>query len=162
MLELSSLALSAIELHASPAACDRVVETAVSAGALQAARVGRVAPDEVLVVAAAGKGAATRHAVQEMARTFDPGAFALETTDGWTGWRLDGPAARDAFAYLSELELPELDGFAQGDAVHVSVKVFTTADDQIDVLVPAFWGPYLRERILAACAAFDLQEVGAS
>ena len=106
----------------------------------------RVAPDEVLLLAKAGTAAKVVEAATGKARSHDADAVVLDATDGWVIWTLVGPQAREAFARLSALELPD-EGFTQGDVAHVPVKV-VALPDRVHLLVPAMWGPYLRGRIV--------------
>lgn len=138
MLELHRTSVSAVGCFASAEAAGATMRTA---GAYAC----RVAPDEVLLLAKAGTGAKVVEAATGKARRRDPDAVVLDVTDGWAVWTLAGSDAREAFARLSALELPD-EGFTQGDVAHVPVKV-VALPDRIHLLVPAMWGPYLRERI---------------
>ena len=62
----------------------------------------------------------------------------MDVSDGWAAFELAGDDVAEAFARLSELELPE-DGFVQGDVARIRVKVFSTPD-RITILVPAMLG----------------------
>ena len=75
------------------------------------------------------------------------------TGDGWAALSLTGDGARRAFARLSDVELPE-SGYTQGDVAHVPGRVLVE-EERIQLLVPAMWGPYLRERLLALGARED-------
>jgi sarcosine oxidase gamma subunit len=104
----------------------------------------RVAPDEAMAIDESAS------ALQEHLRVVDADAVVIDTTDGWTAFTITGEGAREAFARLSEMELPP-DGFAQGDCARVPVKVLTEGD-HLTVLVPAMWGAYLGERLAEAVA----------
>ncbi len=65
--------------------------------------------------------------------------------DGRCG-RWPATARREAFAFLSELQLPD-EGYVHGDVAHVPVRVIARRD-RLQLFVPAMWGAYLRERIL--------------
>ena len=71
-------------------------------------------------------------------------------TDGWAGFELVGDDAHEAFARLSELELPE-DGFVQGDVARIGAKV-VAAPGRVTILVPAMLGAFVEERIRTDCA----------
>lgn len=121
-------------VFASPESCDRAM-TALNAY--------RIAPDEAMVLGdASGLHATVREA--------DPDALVLDVTDGWDVLELDGAGAREAFARISELELPER-GFIQGEAARVGVLVLAEGD-RLRLLVPAMWTEHVRERILADAA----------
>jgi sarcosine oxidase gamma subunit len=139
VLELHRTSVSAVGCFASAEAAGATMRTA---GAYAC----RVAPDEVLLLARAGTAAKAVEAVADEARRRDPDAVVLDVTDGWAVWTLAGSDAREAFARLSALELPD-EGFTQGDVAHVPVKVVALGD-RVHLLVPAMWGAYLRERIL--------------
>ncbi|GIV00641.1 MAG: hypothetical protein KatS3mg014_2256 [Actinomycetota bacterium] len=90
----------------------------------------------------------------EPLRALDGDALVLEVTDGWTAFTLAGPDAREAFARLSALELPE-EGFLQGDVARVPAKVLAEPE-RLHLLVPSSWAEHVRERILAL--ALDVRE----
>ena len=138
MLELRPTRFSAVGCFASPEGAEAAMRTPRAFAC-------RVAPDEVLLLARAGTAAKVLETVSSQARPVDPDAVVMDVTDGWTAWTLAGPDAREAFARLSALVLPE-EGFTQGDVAHVPVKV-VALPDRVHLLVPAMWGAYLRERI---------------
>jgi len=118
-------------VHANEDACDL---------AMRAPGAGRVAPDEVIV-----RGPIAED-LRSAVRTVDPDALIREATEGWAEVAVDGNDARDAFARVSELRLPDGPGYVQGDVARVAARVFVD-DDGIRVLVPAYWGSHLRRRI---------------
>ena len=136
MLELAREAVSVLGVFAEPAALD----------ALDAHR---IAPDEAMVVG--DPGAAPDVSVD------DPQAVVLDATDGWTTYTLTGDGAREAFARLSALRLPD-EGFVQGDVVRVPTRVIVDGE-RLRILVPAMWGEHVRARILARCANLGVREV---
>ena len=103
---------------ASAEACDRV-------GDLPGAC--RVSPGEVALV------------------RLDPDAVVLDVSDGWGAHSLDGPGSREAFARLSELELP-IAGSLVGEVAGVGVRILVDRD-RIDLLVPSMVSAHLRGRI---------------
>ena len=140
MVELVATRASIVGCFAEPEALDALERT-------DGAHACRVAPDEVMLVGEAGAAEELVRLVAENVTASDADAAVLDTTDGWSIWSLVGDGARDAFAKLSELELcPE--GFAQGDVAHVPTRVIAEAE-RLHLLVPAMWGAYMRERILA-------------
>ncbi len=136
MLELTATRVSVVGAFASPEALDALSP----AGAYRC----RIAPDEAMFVADVDASALVRDASAVTAG--DPDAVVLDMTDGWSVWTLAGDGAREAFAFLSELELPD-EGYVQGDVAHVPVRVIARPD-RLELFVPAMWGAYLRERIL--------------
>jgi hypothetical protein len=118
-------------VHADEEACDL---------AMRAPGAGRVAPDEVIV-----RGAIAED-IRRAVRTVDPDALIREATEGWAEIVMDGLDARDVFARLSELRLPDGPGYVQGDVARVAARVFVE-EDEIRVLVPAYWEAHLRRRV---------------
>jgi sarcosine oxidase gamma subunit len=126
------------------------VVTAVVASAEACARVSAlpgacpVSPVEVAIVGDASI-TALRHAVQRL----DPDAVVCDVSDGWVAHTLGGPGSREAFARLSELELPA-SGFVQGAVARIGVRVLVDGD-RVDLLVPSMLAAHLRERIEDEC-----------
>ena len=118
-------------VHADEEACDL---------AMRAPGAGRVAPDEIIV-----RGAIAED-IRRAVRTVDPDALIREATEGWAEIVMDGGDARDVFARLSELRLPDGPGYLQGDVARVAARVFVE-EDEIRVLVPAYWEAHLRRRV---------------
>lgn len=118
-------------VHAGEEACDL---------AMRAPGAGRVASDEVIV-----RGPVAED-IRRAVLTVDPDALIREATEGWAEIVIDGGDARDVFARLSELRLPDGPGYVQGDVARVAARVFVEGD-VIRVLVPAYWESHLRRRI---------------
>jgi len=116
---------------ASAEACDRVSELP---GAC------RVSPGEVELVGDVSE-AAVRAAVVRL----DPDAVVLNVSDGWIVFTLEGPGSREAFARVSELELPD-SGSLVGEVARVGVRILVDSD-RIDLLVPSMVAAHVRERI---------------
>jgi len=125
-----------IAVLASVAGCDRVAELP---GAC------RVSLTEVMIV-----GDASVEVLERAVRDDDPDAVVLGVSGGWVLIRLEGPAARDAFARLSELELPN-EGFLQGEVARIGARVLVRTDG-IDLLVPSMLEAHVRERVRIDCA----------
>jgi hypothetical protein len=116
----------------------------------------RIASDEISFVCHADAAADVLDAIAPQIARGDDDGFALDLSDGWTGFTLSGDVAR-AFSYLSELELPDPGAFVQGDVLRVPVRVLT-GENQIDLLVPSPWGTYLHDEMLDALRALNVQE----
>jgi hypothetical protein len=139
VLELRTPAVTVITVLASSTALDGL------------ARGNRIAPDEAMLVGDPGTADALTAVIADAVIGADPDALIVNTTDGWAVLEMAGSGAREAFSRLSHLELP-VDGAIQGDVAHVPVRVVANADT-IRLFVPAMWGYYVRERILAVGAA---------
>jgi sarcosine oxidase gamma subunit len=146
--ELRAAPRSVVLCQAEPSALDALVAPGHSAVAC------RTAPDEVLFVAPHDVGPDVAREAHDRLAALDPDALVLEVGDGWAAWSLSGPDARAAFAYLSALALPE-DGFVQGEVAHVAAKVLAR-DDELLLLVPAYWRDHLRERIVQDARATEV------
>jgi hypothetical protein len=110
--------------------------------AMRAPGAGRVATDEVVV-----RGPIAED-LRVAIRTVDPHALIRESTEGWAEIVLDGSDARDVFARLSELRLPDPGGYVQGDVARVAARVFVEGA-ALHLLVPASWGAYLERQVEA-------------
>jgi glycine cleavage system aminomethyltransferase T len=108
--------------------------------AMRAPGAGRVAPDEVMV-----RGPIAED-LRSAIHTVDHDALIRETTEGWVEIAVHGGDARDVFAVLSELPLPDGPGFVQGDVARIAARVFVQ-EDGIRLLVPAYWESHLRRRL---------------
>jgi hypothetical protein len=150
VVELRALDLAVVNVLSTREGCDAVLARESTAIAC------RVAPDEVLLIGGGGEGDAAR-ATADASLALDPQALVVDVTDGWTAWELRGPDAREAFSRLSELELPGV-GSVQGEVARLPVKV-VVEPEAITLLVPAMWGEFLRERIVADCRAVGVTEV---
>lgn len=118
-------------VHANEDACDL---------AMRAPGAGRVAADEVFVRSPIAED--LRAAVQ----TVDPDGLIRESTEGWERVVLEGGDARNVFARLSDLRLPDGRGYVQGDVARVAARVFVE-DGALHLFVRAQWGAYLRRQV---------------
>ena len=134
MAELRAVTPTVVAVLASASACDNV---AVPAGATLC----RVAPRELLAIGALAA---------SVVNVDEPGAIVEDVTDGWAAFELVGDDAAEAFARLSELELPD-DGFVQGEVARIGAKILV-APGRLTILVPARLGVFLEERIRIDCA----------
>ena len=124
-----------VTVLASEVGCDRVTDLP---GAC------RVSPTEVMIV-----GDASVEVLERAVRGDDPDAVALDVSDGWALVPLEGPGAHEAFARLSELELPAA-GFVQGEVARIGARVLVRQGG-IDLLVPAMLESHVRERVRTDC-----------
>ena len=134
MAELRAVSPTVVAVLASAATCDGV---AAPAGATLC----RVAPRELLLIGDAEAGDV---------RVDEPGAIVEDVSDGWAAFELAGVDAAEAFARLSELELPA-DGFVQGEVARIGAKLIVEPG-RLTILVPAMLGAFLEERIRTDCA----------
>jgi acetylglutamate kinase len=124
---------------ASPEALDRLIAPG------HGARMLRVAPDETMAVVAPAFADDVRRELHDRITALDEDALVLDVSDGWFGLALSGPDADRALSYLSALEPPRADGFVQGDVARVAAKILREPDGLL-LLVPAYWGEYVRAR----------------
>lgn len=120
-------------VHATEDACEL---------AMRAPGAGRVASDEVMV-----RGVIAED-LRDAIRRVDRDALIRQATEGWVEVQIQGSDARDVFARMSALRLPDERGYVQGDVAHVAVRVFVD-DDVVRLLVPAYWEWHLRRRVEA-------------
>jgi hypothetical protein len=159
VLELAPLETTVVTCLADPAAVDAAV--AAWEGAAM-----RVAPDEALLIG----GTASDAERAARAASIDDDALVLETTGGWAIWALEGEAASQAFARISDLRPPggsvdarapdgptETSRSLQGEVAGVPAKVLA-AGGSIVVVVASTWREAVRERILADCADLSVRE----
>jgi sarcosine oxidase gamma subunit len=137
--ELSRTEVAVLACLAAPEAVDAL---AIPEGATPL----RTAPDELLLLCGPSEAPAALAAAADAVRALDEDALVLEVSDGWTAFTLAGPDAREAFARLSALELPE-HGSLQGDVARVPAKVLA-GTERLHLLVPSSWAEHVRERIL--------------
>ncbi len=149
MPELRAANVDVVLCQAAPATLEQLVPPGHGARPL------RTAPDEILFVSRAGVGHDVLREVTDRVAAVEPDALVLDVGDGWSAWDLSGADAAHGFSYLSALELPEGDGFVQGDVAHVAAKVWV-ARHGITILVPASWSAYLRERAVRDAGAIEV------
>lgn len=94
----------------------------------------RVAPREVLILGASPSDLTTAS-----------DALVDDVSDAWVSLVLEGAEAPEAFARLSELELPT-QGWIQGEVAHAAAKVLVEAD-RITMLVPSMLAAHVEDRI---------------
>jgi sarcosine oxidase gamma subunit len=134
--ELRTLEPAVHAVLATPEACDAVTG---------AAQVVRLSPTESMLV-----GELDVAALERAVLGVDPSALVVDVTDGWSAFLLEGKGSREAFARLSELELPA-EGAVAGEAARIGVRVIAEGD-RLTLLVPAMLADHLLERIRTDCA----------
>jgi sarcosine oxidase gamma subunit len=107
----------------------------------------RVAPGEALLVGPVDMAA--------VGAVVGGSGLVVDVSDGWVALVLEGADAPEAFARISELELPER-GWIQGEVARAASKVLVEPG-RIVVLVPAMLASHVDERI-----RIDAAEVVAS
>ncbi len=115
-------------------------EGCAAASSLDDARSYPVAPDEVVVLDAVAV-----EPITDAVHAVDPDAVVEDVSDGWERLVLKGDGAREAFARVSELVLPD-HGYVQGEVARVAVRVVVTPD-RLELLVPAMWADHLEQRL---------------
>jgi len=149
VLELASVASDVVGCYAAPAALDRLI----GAGEF----VVRVAPDELLRLGERDRLAE----LEARLLALDEHGLVLDISSGVAVWALRGDDRFEAFCRLSDLELPEPSGVAQGLVAQVPAKVVVRTDELL-VLVSSVVSHHLRERVLGACADLSPAEVAAA
>jgi acetylglutamate kinase len=119
------------------------------------ARMLRVAPDESLVVVEPAVAADVRRELDDRIAAIDADALVLDVSDGWAALALVGDDADHAFSYLSGLEVPAADGFAQGDVARVGARILREPDGLL-LLVPAYWREHIRTRAIEDAGAAEV------
>ena len=111
----------------------------------------RVAPDEVLLLAAPSDQAQLLARVEAYFAA-DPAALVIQQPDGWSIWTIEGPGIARAWARLTSIELPETrPAFLQGEVAGVPAKALVLTG-AIHIMVASSLGHHLRDRVLTACA----------
>ncbi len=118
-------------VHAAEEACDL---------AMRAPGAGRVAADEVIV-----RGPIADD-LRAAVHTIDGDAVIRECSEGWSEIVLSGPDARSTVARVSDLPLPDGEGYVQGDVARVAARVFAE-EDSLRVFVRASWASYLAREL---------------
>jgi len=103
-----------------------------------------ISPGEVAIV-----GDASITALRQAVERIDPDAVVRDVSEGWAMHTISGRGAREAFARVSELELPAT-GFVQGSVARIGVRVLVDGD-RVDLVVPSMLAAHLRGRIEDEC-----------
>ena len=150
MAEIRERQLGVIVCAADASALDRLVPAG------HGARMLRVAPDETLAVVDAAFSEDVRRELADRVAALDEDALVLDVSDGWATIAITGDDADRAFSYLSALDLPDDDGFAQGDLARVAAKVLREPGS-IVILVPAYWQEHVRARAVEGARASEVR-----
>ena len=144
MLSIERSSAAVVACHASPPALDGLAPAA-------SVHKGRVAPDELLLVAPASRlGDLLRGTTAHFALA-EPEALVLDQSDGWALFSLRGDEAAQVFAQLSTVPLPTArPAFVQGAVAGGPAKVFCVGE-AIHVLVPSTLGHHLASRLGDVC-----------
>ncbi len=148
MPEIRDRPLGVIVCAADAAALDRLVPPG------HGARVLRIARDETLAVVAPDFADDVRRELADRVAALDHDALVLDVSDGWAAIALVGDDAEGALSYLSALEAPAADGFAQGDVARVAAKILREPDGLV-LLVPAYWRDHVRTRAIEDAGALE-------
>jgi hypothetical protein len=144
VLELRPCEVAVVACHARPGALDELAP----ARALPF----RVAPDELLLLAAPDAADAVGADAARALAERDAGALVLDRSDAFAAFTLGGDGADEAFRRLSAVPLPaERPALLQGLVAHVPARVLAL-EGSLHVLVPASVDHHLRARVLEACA----------
>jgi len=112
----------------------------------------RVAPDELLLVAATPElaGVTERRATEHFAAA-EPDALVIDQSDGWCAFTLRGDEADNVFAQLSTVPLPaRRPAFLQGAVAGGSAKIMA-CDGYIELFVPSTLRHHVASRLQDVC-----------
>jgi hypothetical protein len=126
---------------------------ATPAGALR----GRIAPNEVVFVAAPGRGAELQRELESALAAHGNRALVVDHTDGWSLFSITGEGADDVFRRISMIPLPD-DGFFMGRVCDVATKAFRRGD-RVDLMSGMEASRHVRDRLQHAGHAAGLREV---
>ncbi len=116
---------------------------------------GRVAPDEILVLAPTSDSERVLAELSTELGRANGSAIVIDHSDAFHLIALSG-RAHEALARLSAVPIPS-EGFVQGPVAGVPCKVFVTSHE-ILLLAPSTYGHHVRERIMVACADLEVRE----
>ncbi len=146
MLELSRPDVAVIRCCARRAALDELARPEPC---------GRIAPDELLLLAPSGEDTRVLVELSAQLAGSDPSPIVIDHSDAFFVLGLSGSSG-EALARLSPIALPD-DGFGQGPVAGVPCKVFVTPGKLL-LLAPSTYEHHVRERIGVACADLDVRD----
>jgi hypothetical protein len=139
-----------VRCFAPPEALDAL---ATPAGALR----GRIAPNEVVFVAAPGRGDELRSALETALASHGNRALVVDHTDGWSVFTISGEGTDEVFRRVSMIPLP-VDGFFMGRVCDVATKAFRRGD-RVDLMCGMEASHHVLDRLQHAGHAVGLHRV---
>jgi hypothetical protein len=129
------------------------------AGALR----GRIAPNEVVFVAAPGRAGELQASLEAALQSHGNRALVVDHTDGWSFFSISGDGADDVFRRVSMIPLPAAGAepvFFMGRVCDVATKAFRRGD-RVDVMSGMEASRHVRDRLEHAGHAVGLHTVEA-
>jgi hypothetical protein len=126
---------------------------ATPAGALR----GRIAPNEVVFVAAPGRAEQLRGELEAALASHGNRALVVDHTDGWSVFSITGEGSDEVFRRVSMIPLPD-DGFFMGRVCDVATKAFRRGD-RVDLMSGMEAARHVRDRLEHAGHAVGLDAV---
>jgi hypothetical protein len=143
-----------VRCFAPPEALDALV---TPAGALR----GRIAPNEVVFVAAPGRGGELTADLEAALESHGNRALVVDHTDGWSFFSISGEGSADVFRRVSMIPLPAASTepvFFMGRVCDVAAKAFRRGD-RVDVMSGMEASRHVRDRLEQAGHAVGLHTV---
>ncbi len=143
-----------VRCFAPPEAIDAL---ATPAGALR----GRIAPNEVVFVAAPGRADELKAGCEAALQSLGNRALVVDHTDGWSCFSISGDGADEVFRRVSMIPLPVRDAepvFFMGRVCDVAAKAFRRGD-RVDVMSGMEASRHVRDRLEQAGHAVGLHTV---
>lgn len=146
MLEIGRCHAAIVECHAGAAALDALK---VPAGVHAC----RVAPDELLLLAAPARVAELLQRATAHLAVVEPGALVVDQSDGWTIFSLAGDGGLTALSQLAQFPIRERrPAFLQGAVAGGAAKLLLLPG-VVHLLVPFALGDHVEGRLRDVCAA---------
>ncbi len=123
--------------------------------------VGRIAPNELILVGEPGGGAELAAALEQAVGEHGAAALVVDHTDGWSLHSLEGADREEVWARVSHVALPvagDEPTFLAGRICDVAGKAFVRSD-RIDILTGAEVREHVEHRLSDAGRAFGLGPV---
>jgi hypothetical protein len=139
-----------VRCFAPPAALDAL---ATPTGALR----GRIAPNEVVFVAAPGRAEELKSGLESALASHGAAALVVDHTDGWSVFSISGEGADEVFRRISMIPLPD-DGFFMGRVCDVATKAFRRGD-RVDLMSGMEASRHVLDRLQHAGHAVGLHSV---
>jgi hypothetical protein len=145
-----------VRCFAPPDALDALV---TPAGTLR----GRIAPNEVVFVAAPGRGGELTADLEAALESHGNRALVVDHTDGWSFFSISGEGSTDVFRRVSMIPLPAASTepvFFMGRVCDVAAKAFRRGD-RVDVMSGMEASRHVRDRLEQAGHGVGLTSVAA-